>query len=335
MIFIDFITDYIVYSICYTNELEIIQFFRRRNFMNKVISELSIANNFTADDKSSSTFGVKSGFPLIVTFEGNLYKIIFSLTNGTFPNITDLKRLVKESKNIANVAVRGYRVEFTVKSGLTTSATVEKINAAADDAVNFLYANGYASCCEKTGEVSQVEGYVVSGVPQLLSASSFAAISSELTFNEQNISMKKENLLGGIVGALLGSLIGVAAIVIIAQLGYVSVWSGVIMGVCTVKGYSILAGKFTKKGVIISLIVMAVMIYVGNNLDWAIAIMRELKFSFYDAFSSVGNIVKYSGLESNYIKNLVMLYAFSALGAIPTVIVSFKNMKNKNISYKI
>ncbi len=303
--------------------------------MNKVISELSIANNFTADDKSSSTFGVKSGFPLIVTFEGNLYKIIFSLTNGTFPNITDLKRLVKESKNIANVAVRGYRVEFTTKSGLTKAATIEKINGAIDDAVNFLYTNGYSSCCEKTGEISQVEGYVVSGVPQLLSESSFAAISSELTFNEQNISMKKENLLGGIVGALLGSLIGVAAIVIIAQLGYVSVWSGVIMGVCTVKGYSLLAGKFTKKGIIISLIVMAVMIYIGNNLDWAIAIMRELNSSFYEAFSSVGDIVEYSGLQSNYSTNLAMLYLFSAIGAIPTVIISFKNMKNKNISYKI
>lgn len=303
--------------------------------MNKIIKEISEENNFKLDDKSLSTFGTKRGFQFIVTAEGNLYKIIFSLTTGTFPNISDLKRLVKESKNIANVAVRGYRVELTSKGGLTTAATVSKINAAIEDAVNFFNANGYDTCCEKTGEVSEVNGYVVSGIPQLLSASSFAEESSKLTLNEQNLSQKGENLIGGIVGALFGSLIGVAVIVIIAQLGYVSVWSGVVMGVCTIKGYSLLGGKLTKKGVVVSFIIMIAMIYIGNNIDWAIVIMRNLELDFFDAFSSVGDIVAYAGLENNYYRNLAMLYLFSALGAVPTVIISLKNMKNKNLAYKI
>lgn len=63
--------------------------------------------------------------------------------------------------------------------------------------------------------------------------------------------------------------------------------------------------------------------------------MRNGELDFFDAFSSVGDIVAYAGLENNYYRNLAMLYLFSALGAVPTVIISLKNMKNKNLAYKI
>lgn len=43
------------------------------------------------------------------------------------------------------------------------------------------------------------------------------------------------------MGALLGSLVGVVSIIIFSQLGYVAALSGVIMAVCTLKGYEMLA----------------------------------------------------------------------------------------------
>lgn len=53
--------------------------------------------------------------------------------------------------------------------------------------------------------------------------------------------------------------------------------SGVIMAVCALKGYELLGGKLTKKGVIISGVIMIVMTYVGDRVDWAIMIARELE----------------------------------------------------------
>ena len=48
---------------------------------------------------------------------------------------------------------------------------------------------------------------------------------------------KRENVPAGIVGAFLGSLIGVACAVLIGQLGYVASISGLVMAVCALKGY--------------------------------------------------------------------------------------------------
>ncbi len=53
----------------------------------------------------------------------------------------------------------------------------------------------------------------------------------------------RDNVIAGIVGAFLGSLIGVACIVVINKLGYVSAISGVVMAVCAIKGYAMLGGQ--------------------------------------------------------------------------------------------
>ena len=56
----------------------------------------------------------------------------------------------------------------------------------------------------------------------------------------------------GIVGALIGSLIGAVVIVIVGQLGYVAAVSGLVMAICTLKGYEMLGKKLGTPGIIIS-----------------------------------------------------------------------------------
>lgn len=73
---------------------------------------------------------------------------------------------------------------------------------------------------------------------------------------EQQNAQKTENLAGGIAGALIGSLLGVVCIVLLSQLGYVAAISGVLMAVGVLKGYEKLGGKLTKKGIVISMIIM-------------------------------------------------------------------------------
>ena len=47
---------------------------------------------------------------------------------------------------------------------------------------------------------------------------------------------KRENIAAGIVGAFLGTLLGVVCIVIIDQMGYVASVSGFVMAICALKG---------------------------------------------------------------------------------------------------
>lgn len=76
-----------------------------------------------------------------------------------------------------------------------------------------------------------------------------------------------ENIIGGLVGALLGSVLGVIVMVIFGQLGRFSAISGLILAVCSIKGYEMLGGTVSKKGIALSMLIVLGMTYVGNYLD--------------------------------------------------------------------
>lgn len=141
---------------------------------------------------------------------------------------------------------------------------------------------------------------------------------------------KSENVIGGIVGAFLGSVLGVICIIIFGQMGRVAVASGIVMAVCTIKGYELLGGKFTKKGVVISCLLMIVMTFVGNNIDWAIDIAEFFEVDIFSAFRGVIPLLQEGYLEaSTYYYNLILLYVFTAIGAVPTVIGALKDSKEE------
>ena len=123
--------------------------------------------------------------------------------------------------------------------------------------------------------------------------------------------------------------------VIIGQLGYVSVWAGLVMGVCVAKGYELLSGKFDFVGLVCSLLVMAVMVYFGNQLDWAITIARAYEANVFDAFPVVNEVVKANELLPVYYRNLGLYYLATLIGAIPTLIGLLKHQQLLTVSYPI
>ncbi len=126
--------------------------------------------------------------------------------------------------------------------------------------------------------------------------------------------------MGGVVGALIGSLLGAASIILLSQLGYVAAISGVIMAVCALKGYELLGGKLTKKGIIISVVIMIVMTYVGDRVDWAIMIARELETDVFYGYRLLPLLLSEEVIDmTSYVLELVLLYAFLLVGAIPTI----------------
>lgn len=54
---------------------------------------------------------------------------------------------------------------------------------------------------------------------------------------EEQRKKRPENVVAGVVGAFLGTLLGVVCTVVIGQLGYVASVSGLIMAVGALKGY--------------------------------------------------------------------------------------------------
>lgn len=137
---------------------------------------------------------------------------------------------------------------------------------------------------------------------------------------ENSVSTRQENLLAGIVGSLLGSLVGLACIVLLDRLGYVAAISGVVMAVCALKGYERLGGALSRKGIIASSIVMVIMTFIGNQISWAFAATEALDMSFWEAYRSIMPLLRHGAIDAGaYWGSLVLLYLFTLLGAVPTV----------------
>ena len=118
--------------------------------------------------------------------------------------------------------------------------------------------------------------------------------------------------------------------------------SGVVMAICVLKGYEVLGGKASKKGIVISVIIMLVMTWVGDRLDWAIIIYKELSqyadvnITIFDCYRMIPDMLSEGYMDmSNYITNLVMIYAFLLLGMIPTVKGFINDKKNENRMIRI
>jgi len=143
------------------------------------------------------------------------------------------------------------------------------------------------------------------------------------TVNTPDVS-KPENVLTGFVGALIGSALGAGAIILLSQLGYIASVSGFILAICTFKGYELLGGKLSTKGLIICLALIIVVPYLADRLDWAILITNELPgISLGEAFEVAPDLAD----SDSYTENLVKLYLFVALGAGSTIFGAFKKKK--------
>ncbi len=149
-----------------------------------------------------------------------------------------------------------------------------------------------------------------------------------------NPSKKDESVILGIIGAIIGSLAGGALIIFFSSIGFVASLAGLAMAVCTLLLYEKFAGSISKKGIIISVIIMIVMTLLAENLAISLKAAKELKeygydLSFIDIFKNLYTYLKDDVLDmSNYLSNLFMVYLFTILGAVGTIVKKFKTIKN-------
>lgn len=141
---------------------------------------------------------------------------------------------------------------------------------------------------------------------------------------------KPENLITGIVGAFLGAAIGALSIVFLGQLGYVASVSGLILAVCTLKGYELLGGQLSAKGILISILLILVTPYLADRINWALVIMEEFDVNFATAFPAVHDVIEAADVVGAYVKDLLMLYLFAALGAGSSIHQAIKTKKAAN-----
>lgn len=148
---------------------------------------------------------------------------------------------------------------------------------------------------------------------------------------EKKQEKKKSNVAAGAVGALIGAVIGGASIILVSRLGFVAAICGLILAVCTLKGYEIMGGSLNTIGVIICVVLMLITPYIADRLDWALLLMEDYKATYNEsltlgfAFSLIPELINEGAIESsNYWGNLAQIYLFTLLGGASSVISAFK-----------
>ena len=147
------------------------------------------------------------------------------------------------------------------------------------------------------------------------------------------IQEKQQSFAKGIVGALLGGLLGGVSIILLGQMGIVASLSGVLLAFCTLKGFALLGGKLNKPALLVCVVIMLAVPYLADRLSWAIAYYQffqenEMALSFGDAFQYVYDFLELDELMGEYWKNLLFVYAFTAIGAFT---ILKQQLKQKSI----
>lgn len=306
-------------------------------------SQLAISAGMRYDAENNVIYGQKDGYDMVI-YAGES-QAPYALTihtaaktpAGTVFTKEEFKELSKSVDALGVGSQDGNHITIPVAGSINQKKLRDSLGSRLPEAMNglvsFLRNRGCTPCCSICGQPQEVAAYMSGGSYLHLCPNCEATMRGNLTVSEQKKAQKKENVVGGIVGALLGSLVGVLCIVLLSQLGYVAALSGAVMAVGVLKGYELLGGRLTKKGIVISVIIMLIMTYVGDRLDTAILLLRdgggaEAGYNLFECYRLVPWTIEEGYIKTEaYIGNLVLLYVFLLLGAVPTIMNKVKEKK--------
>ena len=157
-----------------------------------------------------------------------------------------------------------------------------------------------------------------------------------------NYTEAKENVLAGVVGAFLFSLVGGILWFVLYQIGYLAAVSGLVGVICAVKGYTFFAKtkEESKRCLIISIITTVVVlaiswyfcvaydIYLAYQ-EWFAAGEVEFTYTFFESVQVVPYFFAEPEILIGYLKDLGFGILFAGLGVIYYLSLREKKMKKQ------
>lgn len=131
---------------------------------------------------------------------------------------------------------------------------------------------------------------------------------------------RRINWITGILGALVGTMIGMALYIAIYQFGFIAGIAGVVMMVCSIRGFELLGHGLNIPSVIFCIVLVLVAVYVSNRLAMAVEIMLEWEYDLPTSLTQLDRLIAgNSGVAEAYLKNLGMGYVLTIFAIVPSV----------------
>lgn len=300
----------------------------------KLMTNVANTLGLNLDPSGYFSSGNYNGYTIIVntlSSYGAATKVEFRITafnpstNTTLnsANITELINTINSNtrKHFCNATIQNCLLTISFVPNGKMEALVQNICNSIAYVVNYLQSQNYIPCDEISGRTENLVAAVIAGNFHILDSISYNDISKNFSQAQQYEHSIKENFAAGIIGGILGSLVGVLCIVIIGQLNYVAVISGIVMGYATFSLYHKFAKKISWIGIVICFVIMCAMIYFSVQINYAIWLVRTFSdVNFFDAFSYIPQMKDFSSeFASAYNSDLILNYIFSIAGAALTL----------------
>ena len=307
--------------------------------LKKFAKELRTASGLVLDPETNEVYGEYNGYMAVLRpFRKDVaaYTVSFSLDGyDGAPREKEMKQLARSCPALSGCSVEGHKVVFGFKGAATAGEYMDFIIAGLDDVTEALRVHGYRNCCENCGEDKGIGVYRMEDREvRLLCEDCYQALRAKTSKKESRRKQKKikevrENIAGGIAGALLGAVIGAAVITITEQMGmgYASVISGLVLAVCTLKGYELLGEKLSRKGIFFSVILMIAASLAAKAASRGFSLYREADgaVGILDCIRRAPYVIlENPELRLPFLKELGFLYLFMILGAVPVIFIALR-----------
>lgn len=309
--------------------------------MSKVVrnyKKLAVLMGFSFDKKSKILYGQKDGFSIIIDAPNYKEPYRFVVHVSARPSANGLSSQeiwqFKTENPGTDLGQNHNQMLMALGKEDNQQQLYQKLQKSINALISFLRMKGYEPCCASCGQNVETSVYSVGASygKGYISMCSACVSKAKTNIAYENF-LKHENILGGIAGALLGSVIGAALILLLAQLGRVSVLLGWVMSIFTFKGYTLLGRKMTKKGMVLCTLIVLGMTYIINRMDWAILASTQLGVSIFTAFQAVPFLLREGAIEfSTFTFNFLMLLICTIGGAIVEIYAALNNGKITKIT---
>lgn len=142
----------------------------------------------------------------------------------------------------------------------------------------------------------------------------------------QTVNPANENLLLGILGALLFSLIGAVLYFAIYQIGVIAAVCGLAIFLLANFGYVKFSksGTITTKGIIVSAVITLLMIFVSEYFCLSFEIYKVYKndydINIFDAIGVTSSFLEDADIKTGFIKDLAIAYILSIVAIVSELV---------------
>lgn len=169
--------------------------------------EVAMATGLPYDEANDLFHGVRDGFDFIAYpyDESRPFAIVLHTAaksaDGSVLDKKVIKAFEKSSKSIGCLGQKNMDIRVTVQA--TAKNLKDAMNECLTATTAFLRANSYSPCCDLCGQQVETVALKMSGEYYHMCPDCEMKMRSDTAMKAQQTAQKKENIIGGIVGALL------------------------------------------------------------------------------------------------------------------------------------